>query len=427
MPVEIENILVFGDSLSDRGTMADSALAAFSGLWGTSPHGRFTNGFVWLDYFIRQLNTEGEVQLVPPQFEKKHHLFSISNDEYVGIKTAPVFARTYCIGGMTSYDYSSNLTPGKFMRNATSQFLENLDSLREKALQYDKSMHLGDDEKRKTLVVEWSGANDLVTVNPNPTMEAAKLAVTARIQHIEHMIEQGYVHFVLFNLADLSLTPRYQNEADKLRQQAHNVSEYFNQELHFQLETLKTKYPTCQLDIFDANGLFCDADENPNKYALDESKKAQPFLESDAFKDDDPSTTAEGFMFWDDVHPTEAVHLTLGRAFYQQAFIPNYVFNFTEQPLVRQFQKMYGVRLEDDMQKCMPRAKSFDYSADHLHVDQIIRHGLFQDGKRTNGVMQTLQWMDKKGVCTSDDSILQETFTAAYDQDENRTSDLSRK
>jgi len=88
VPAIIENILVFGDSLSDRGAMADSALAAFSGLWGNSPHGRFTNGFVWLDYFIRQLKTEGKVQLVPPQFEKKYYLFSINHHEYVGIKTA---------------------------------------------------------------------------------------------------------------------------------------------------------------------------------------------------------------------------------------------------------------------------------------------------------------------------------------------------
>tara|TARA_R110002126_G_C10490915_1_gene504541 strand:+ start:4518 stop:5828 length:1311 start_codon:yes stop_codon:yes gene_type:complete len=428
VPAIIENILVFGDSLSDRGAMANSALAAFSGLWGKSPHGRFTNGYVWLDYFIRQLKTEDEVQLVPPQFETKHPFFSINNDEYVGIETAPVFARTYCIGGMTSYDYSSNLTPGKFMRNTTSQFLENLDGLREEAIKDDTYMKLSEDEKKTTLVIEWSGANDLVTVNPKPTMKAAERAVTARIQHVEAMIEQGYMHFVLFNLADLSLTPRYQNEPYKLRLQAHHVSDYFNQELHTQLEHLKIKYPACQLDIFDANALFCDAYENPSKYALDESTKTQPFLDSVAFKDDDPSTTADGYMFWDDVHPTEAVHLTLGRAFHKQVFLPNYVFNFTEQPLVRQFQKMYGMRLEDDMQRrCMPRAKSFDYSAENLHIDQIVRHGLFQDGKRTNSVMQALQWSDKKGVCTRDDTILQEAFTAAYAQDESQRKNLSRK
>jgi len=47
---------------------------------------------------------------------------------------------------MTSYDYSSNLTPGKFMRNATSQFLENLDGLREEAIKDDAYMKLSEQE-----------------------------------------------------------------------------------------------------------------------------------------------------------------------------------------------------------------------------------------------------------------------------------------
>ena len=66
--------------------------------------------------------------------------------------------------------------------------------------------------KIKTLVIEWSGANDLITVNLHPNIKTAQRAVNARIENIEKLIEQGYQHFVLINLSDLSLTPRYQNK-----------------------------------------------------------------------------------------------------------------------------------------------------------------------------------------------------------------------
>ncbi len=426
MRSKIENIVVFGDSLSDRGTMAESALAAFSGLWGTSPHGRFTNGYVWLDYFIRQLSTKEEVQITPPNFERKRGFFSINNDEYVGVEKAPVFARTYCIGGMTSHDYSAKLVPGECMRTATAKFLENLDGLREEAFQDDEYMQLTQDEKEKTLVIEWSGANDLVTVNDNPTREAAELAVNARIQHIEKMIEQGYKHFVLFNLADLSLTPRYQKASDKLREQAHEVSEVFNLELQRQIDNLRLVYPGCNIDIFDANGLFKDAYDNPAQYDLDDAKKAQPFLDTSDFKDNNPNTTAEGYMFWDDVHPTEAMHLPLGRAFHQQIFAVNYEFEFTKKPLLRQFQKAYGMRLEDDQSSwsCMKRKQSFAYLDANTDVKQIVHHGLFGEGKRTSEVMQQLHWSNKQGECTSDNPLLQEAFTAVQGTDTTQTDAL---
>lgn len=52
---KISHIVMMGDSLSDRGT-ADNAeilgcipMRWFAGLVGTSPKGRFTNGYVWAD------------------------------------------------------------------------------------------------------------------------------------------------------------------------------------------------------------------------------------------------------------------------------------------------------------------------------------------------------------------------------------------
>jgi len=405
MKKEIQNILVFSDSLTDRGTMANSALAAFSGLVGNSPHGRFTNGYVWLDYFIQRLRTNESAALTAPIFQKKNALFSVNTDEYVGTKTAPVFARTYCKGGMTAHDYSSERRAGKCFLNITAQVLETLDNLREEALRDDESMQLKDMEKLNTLVIEWSGANDLITINDKPTVKAADLAITSRITHINEMIKQGYHHFVLFNLPDLSLTPRYQNGDADLREQTHNSVEYFNEKLQEEILDLKILHPACMFHIFDANQLFVKAYNNPDEFDLHKKKRHTPFLSSSAFKDNDPDTTAEGYMFWDDVHPTEAVHVHLANTFYEQVFSPYYHFSFADQPLIRQFQKAYGMVWDEDKQGvllgCVKKSK-IDYLKSELTLDEIMHHGLFNKGKRTQRVMQSLGWVDDNHQCASD-------------------------
>lgn len=424
MTVEIQNILVFGDSLSDRGTMAQKAIGAFSGLWGTSPHGRFTNGFVWLDYLIKRLaqNENEPVALIPPKVKQKKSLFSINNDEYVGVESAPVLARTYCVGGMTAADYSDDFDCGKAMLNATRKVLDTLGSLREEAIRDDEYMGLDASEKKSTLVIEWSGANDLITANENPTRENAKRAVDARIQHLREMIKAGYREFALFNMPDLSLTPRYQNGKAKIRRQAHEVSQYFNEELERALNELRglDEIYNCNIHLFDANALFTQAFENPDQYNLDESIKSDPFINSSIFRKKEQEASAEGYMFWDEVHPTEAVHVELAEAFFNQVFAPNYRFAHTLQPLVRKFQKAYGMQLEEDISSScgMCRTQSFDHLDARVTPEQIVQHGISQDGKRTNKVLRQLGWMDKNNQCESEDPRIIAAFGLEADQDE---------
>jgi len=399
MKTEIQNLLVFGDSLTDRGTMAKSALVAFSGLIGHSPHGRFTNGYVWLDYFIQHLATNKPAALIMPITPQKKGFFSVNTDEYVGTKTSPIFARTYCEGGLTAYDYSHEIRPGKFFLNMTAQALKTLHRMRREALRDDQFMNFEEKEKKNTLVIEWSGANDLITINNTPTKHAAERAVTARMEHVNAMMQQGYCHFVLFNLPDLSLTPRYQNGNADLRELAHASVLHFNQRLSDEITKLQHRYlgSTYTFSLFDANQLFVEAYENPEHFNLDQDKKHTPFLHSSAFKDDDPKTTADGYMFWDEVHPTEAVHVHLANAFHEQIFSKNYMFSMTEQPLVRQFQLAYGMVWEDEKERvygCFRRSR-IKYLAPEITLDDIMQHGLFERGYRTKRVIQSLGWLEQ--------------------------------
>lgn len=414
MPVTINNILVFGDSLSDRGTMEKSALAAFSGLWGTSPHGRFTNGFVWLDYFIQRLKTNEHCTLIPPSATQRSWRSAFYSDESVGTKTAPTFARTYCEGGMTAYDYSKKRRPGEFFLNITAQFLATLKELRERAFDDDKYMALNDTEKETTLVIEWSGANDLITINDEPTVEAAEKAVEERIANIEAMIKKGYCHFAIFNLPDLSLTPRYQNGDANLREQAHEAVQAFNLSLQSKIDALSTTHSECTFNLFDANALFIEAYETPEAFGLDKKKRHNPFLDSRAFKDNDPTTTAAGYMFWDDVHPTEAVHVHLANTFYEQIFQLNYHFEFAKQTFVRQFEKAYGMAWEKASHGWCGSCShvELDYLASDLTLENILHCAIYDNAPRVRTIVQKLGWIDKTGACTGDNPALTEAWQA---------------
>ncbi len=407
----IERFIIIGDSLSDKGTMARSVLGAFSGLKGTSPKGRFTNGYVWDDFFCERVYREATAQGAEAKSEEnpaKRPLFILNNDEVVATKTSPVYVRTYCEGGMTAHDYSDRLT-GNIMLDATAEVLATLNSMREKVLIDDRFIGADAEHKKSTLVIEWSGANDLITVNTHPTLDAAELAVNARILNLEKMIERGYQHFILFNLPDLSLTPRFQ-KPNAPKEQAQQSVRYFNSRLQEKVDELMLNVPHCQITVFDANQLFTEAYMNPAKFGLDEAKKHQPFLESEAFKDHDETTTAEGFMFWDEVHPTEALHHQLASYLYP-IFTTHYQFQLPKESLLQQFQEAYGMKWQSDQEKWSGRLHRSNIDYMHADLQTIIRHGLFEKGYRTRGIIQQLGWVDQGKQCSTKNSLILETVT----------------
>lgn len=408
---KIERILVLGDSLSDRGTMAKSALDAFSGLPGNSPHGRFTNGYVWLDYLIQKLHDSQPTPQVPVEnkskLQKNKSIFAINNDEYVGTKTAPIFARTYCKGGMTAHDYSNRILPGQPVLNAESRILATLDGMRKEAEIDDQYIMFDNKDKASTLVIEWSGANDLITVNAKPTTKAADLAVDARIENVKRMISSGYKHFVLVNLPDLSLTPRYQNKKRDQIDEAHEAVSHFNASLADKVSALKEQHPDCKIDIFDANDQFVDAYNNPAQYGLSINEIHEPFLDSDVFKKEGeraPENAADIYMFWDEVHPAKTLHMQLANRFHQAFFDEKYDFQFSNEPLIKQFRQAYGMKWQADSHgTCgvMKRSR-IDYLSETLTIKDILHHGLFNKGQRTHGVMHQLGWIHANKQCATD-------------------------
>ncbi len=73
--VQIKQLIMMGDSLSDRGTLNKKllfgciSLSKLSGLAGHSPEGRFTNGMVWSDHVSAEIASDFTIKrldLRPP-------------------------------------------------------------------------------------------------------------------------------------------------------------------------------------------------------------------------------------------------------------------------------------------------------------------------------------------------------------------------
>lgn len=437
MKKKISHMVMMGDSLSDRRT-ADKRLlfgcipmSLLSGLSGTSPMGRFTNGYVWSDvisamfasdFIIKDLRTkykytnddiaDAVVAKDRKVMDSLRYDYNLNNDRFVHFEGKD-FIRSYSEGGLSAYNYAWKLS-SSIVRFFTRLILSTLESKRVKMLDYDKEHQLSKRHKAQTLVVEWSGANDLVTVNARPSLLEVDRAVKERIKNIEVLIKNGYRNFVLFNLPDLSLTPRFQNmtgeEGEKERQNAKDCVLYFNQELDKACQKLQTLYPHFTVDVFDINTIFTDVHSNPKAYRLDPEKLKQPYTTSVDFKILPNGTSpAKGYMFWDDIHPTADVHALLANKFYEK-YNRKYVIsepedesvkeaeiNIGEAELKRAFCACYREKLTKDRQSFFGHLRKSKIDYPNASLEDIMLHALSKEGTRTREVITKLQWIDAEG------------------------------
>lgn len=78
-------------------------------------------------------------------------------------------------------------------------------------------------------------------------------------------------------------------------------------------------YPQCVIEVFDINQIFTQIYENPNQYGFAQDKLTQPYKTSADFKMLLNGTSpAQGYMFWDDIHPSADTHAILGKEFYKK-------------------------------------------------------------------------------------------------------------
>jgi phospholipase/lecithinase/hemolysin len=454
---KINRFVIMGDSLSDRGTLEKRKLfgviplGPLSGL-DLSPRGRFTNGYTWSDdvsnwfvedAFIRrtkahQMRTDDISDAIITHDKRIYDSFvsqyNLDDDKKVNFN-GKNYVRSYAEGGLTSHDYSWHLS-SSIKRFFTRLVVSTLSEKRDKLLKDDKAQHISLKEKAHSLVIEWTGANDLMTVNKEPSIKEADDAIADRIKNVKKLMAQGYRNFALFNMPDLSLTPRYQRlgkEDSNIQENAKKVSEYFNEKLQQEMASLQKQFPHCSFDVFDVNKYFTQGYEDPQSFGFDENfNKTTPFTESKDFEiydanaknekvpDNNPDhevSPGEGYMFWDDVHPTANMHAKIAEFFYDE-YSAKYSFDFRPDyqeidinpvELLTLFEKKYQELLAKDrhgffgcvrrthLERTLqeypqdPLASSEDNA--QIKLNGIFDHALNHHGERTMRALQQLGWL----------------------------------
>jgi hypothetical protein len=430
---KISHFVTMGDSLTDRGTLNKEMIlgcipmSLLSGLQGKSPRGRFSDGYVWSDYLssmvaeellIQELKQKGKtdediadaIATHRREIEKRIAKgFNLNDDSGVEFEGHP-FIRTFGEGGMTAHDYSW-MPSTSITRFFSRLVLSTLTTIRRRLFQDDHKHQVSKTQKAQTLVMEWSGANDLITVNARPSMEEVEDAVRARVQNAEAMIKKGYQHFVLFNLPDLSLTPRYQAMSQAEQDNARACVEEFNRRLELAAMRLNALYPHCSVEVFDVKKVFDEVYHNPAHFGFDADKRKVPYTSVE-------KADAKHFMFWDDVHPSAHMHAILAQRFYTrfnsefQFIAPESmesqkadILQATPYALFRAFEVKYSEKLQADRLGFFNQFRRVDITfLQNLRAGSyedrlvaIIKHALHEGGMRSREALMELRWIDKHG------------------------------
>ncbi|MCE3045967.1 SGNH/GDSL hydrolase family protein [Legionella sp. 16cNR16C] len=435
-PEKISYFVLMGDSLTDRGTIANKYLwgcipmSWITGLDKKSPDGRFTNGYAWSDhlsagiaedFIIKEVGKEYKMDatdisdaVIAHDSKVRAHVqdsYDLDDDLVVRYKGVD-FVRNYSEGGLSAHDYSW-VPSSSLSRFFNRMVVSTLEEMREKMIKYDETHQVSNTQKKSTLVIEWSGANDLITVNERPTIGEAKKALKARVENVEELIKKGYSNFILFNLPDLSFTPMYQQKSEYERDNAQSCSLYFNEQLRLACNELKIRYPNCSIECFDINSLFTDIIQHPLKWGFDPEKVSTPYYGSEDFYNENGSSPAKGYIFWDTIHPSADMHALLAHHFYlKYQFKYNFIApdflaesqrkeaSSTISELRRQFIQEYGTRLAKDKNSFFGSLYRSNIDYKNASLEEIFRHALYEKGYRTRASITHLNWIDKKGNIT---------------------------
>jgi phospholipase/lecithinase/hemolysin len=278
-PLDYTSIVVFGDSLSDTGNVADLTEAKYGfripGPIADYTDGRFTDGAdtepqaqnylgVWIEQFAASLPSKPEVKA--------------------------------SLDGGTDYAYGFAFTgsgTSVFTFNATDDLFVNVDNIGKQITDYLATHPKIND---KTLFVVWGGANDLLNATSQDQVIEAGINQTVNIQRL---IDAGATEFIVPNLPPLGLIPRL-NGSPTSSVPATEAAALYNEVLGGGVALLRDfdrgrHVDIAQLDVFT---LFDEIVASPANYGLENvtaSSQGMPV---------NPDT----YLFWDDLHPTTHGH-----------------------------------------------------------------------------------------------------------------------
>ncbi|MEX2306047.1 MAG: SGNH/GDSL hydrolase family protein [Pirellulales bacterium] len=268
-------LVIFGDSLSDIGNVAQSTGGLYPGRYYYN--NRFSNGPVYADALATGLG------LSPPV----HSRAGGDNFAHGGAKTSG----TSFPNSLFIQDVDDQV--GQFLATRTA------------------------DPNGLFLVL--AGANDLIGGQTNVSVPVNRLATD-----IGRLISAGASQLLVLNLPLLGYTPRFNGNPTTVAQ-LNSRTEQFNSALATMLDGLEATNPAISLYRFDVAALFSQALNYPAAFGLTNvTNPAAPGLQPGAGSYDTSRVAANPneYMFWDDLHPTSAVHAILAERVLQLFALP---------------------------------------------------------------------------------------------------------
>ena len=249
-PEPLNELYVFGDSLSDVGTV----FRATGGMYPPNPtyfQGRYSNGRVWVEYLAEQLHLS------------KSQTYN------------------FACGGATTGSEGSSLVPG---------LLTQVQSFTQTHQQTNPT----------ALYVLWAGANDYLQ-----GVSRATIPVENVTEAIASLAGVGAKKILLANLPDLGQLPSTRTSTNSANLSA--ITQSHNQGLRRALKQLNQQYSDLQIVTLDANTLYREAITNPAKFGFTNVISA-------CLSGSRACSNPDQFLFWDGIHPTTAAHRILGEA-----------------------------------------------------------------------------------------------------------------
>jgi phospholipase/lecithinase/hemolysin len=211
----IQGLYVFGDSLSDMGTV----FRATNGLYPPNPpyfQGRYSNGRVWVEYLSDQL----------------------------AVKQVNNFA----CGGATTTNDRASLVPGLLTQvQSFTQTNPNLNA--------------------NGLYILWAGANDYLQGVSNAAIPVENIK-----RAIADLSRGGAQRILVANLPDLGQLPATRNSAHSAQLSA--LTQQHNQSLRRSLKVLSQQLPDLRIATLDANALYQEAISDPKKFGFTQVTRA---------------------------------------------------------------------------------------------------------------------------------------------------------
>lgn len=268
----IQNLVIFGDSLSDVGNTRSEIpfgnAEPIATAVGYGSNGRFSNGPLWHEYLAAELGVENTAN---------------SNDG--GDNFAFGGARVDADGGPST----------GFLRQTTDYLAREGDT----------------PANPDSLFVTWIGGNDMRDlVGADDPAAAIDQQLDTLMGSLGSLLDSGVTQLLVPNLADLGPIPENRGTEDEASATA--VTQAWNAGLLSRLFDLNnsTTADIFFLDVFSLfTGILMDPEASGFTNTTGQCRSVSGISEVECAE-------ADSFVFWDSIHPTTAAHAVLG----QQAF-----------------------------------------------------------------------------------------------------------